>query len=112
MPLDTSSDVPVLAPTGALDLVNARSLASELSELAGVHGNAILDLTEVEFIDSIGLGVVLKGATRFHRQDKQLVLVVPPEGRVARLLELSGLGQRLAVADTRDAAVTLATGAR
>jgi anti-anti-sigma factor len=110
MPPETDVPVAVLAPDGPLDLVTARGLGSSLSELAGTAGNAILDLSNVTLMDSIGLAVVLKAANRFHRQDKRLVLVAPPDGPVQRTLEMSGTRGRLSVAGDRDAALALARG--
>jgi anti-anti-sigma factor len=109
---ETTPQVPVVAPTGALDLTGARGLGSRLAELAGTSGGAVLDLSGVEVIDSIGLGVVLKAASRFHRQGKRLVLVVEPESPVDRLLELAGTRGRLAVAASRHDAVDRVHAAR
>ena len=109
MPLKASATVPVVAPAGDLDLVTARDLGTRLAELAGTPGDAVLDLSEVGFIDSVGLGVVLKAVERYRRQGKQLVLVVPPGGAIARLLEFSGMSSRVAAHDTRDAALEHAT---
>src|SRR5688500_18942522 len=68
--------VPIVAPKGALDLGTSRDLQCRLAELAGETAQeAILDLSGVSFIDSIGLGVVLKAASRFHRQAKRLFIV-------------------------------------
>ena len=96
--------VPTVAPVGALDLGTARGLQSRMAELAGESANqAILDLSGVTFIDSVGLGVVLKAASRFHRQGKRL-LIVAPEGPVLRILEFAGVTGRLPVVDTVDEA--------
>ena len=99
--LDSATNpVPVLAPVGALDLETSRGLQVRLAELAGEPGqDAILDLSKVTFIDSVGLGVVLKAASRFHRQAKRL-FIVAPEGAVHRILEFAGVSDRLAVVDT------------
>ena len=105
---DAAAIAPIIAPTGDLDLVTARDLGTRLAELAGTPGNAVLDLSGVSFMDSVGLGVVLKAVQRFRRQDKQLVLVVPPDGNVARILQLSGLRDRVTALDTRAAALTVA----
>ncbi len=98
---------PVVAPTGELDLHSSRDLAARLHEMAGDQsGDAILDLTAVGFMDSVGLGVVLKAANRFSRQGKRLHVVVP-EGPVRRLFDFAGVGDRLAVNDTvREARAT------
>ena len=106
---DAAATASVLAPRGELDLVTTRELTSRLAELAGTPGDAVLDLSEVTFIDSMGLGTVMKAAQRFRRQDKQLVLVVPPDGAVDRLLAITGIGGRLCVAGSRDAALETAS---
>lgn len=102
-------EIPVVAPRGDIDLATSRELGSQLGELAGEPGvAAVLDLTHVSFLDSVGLGVILKAAGRFRRQAKRLVIVVPP-GPSLRIIELSGLGERLALASTREEAMAAAT---
>jgi anti-anti-sigma factor len=102
---DASATIPVVAPTGDLDLAAARDLGTQLSALAGTPGPAVLDLSEIVFMDSVGLGVVLKATERFRRQDKQLALVVKPDGNVARLLQFAGVRDRLNPSQTRDEAL-------
>jgi anti-sigma B factor antagonist len=105
-----NTPVPVVALRGDVDLTASRELGAQLGELAGDPGvGAVLDLTEVSFLDSVALGVILKGAGRFRRQAKRLAIVAP-EGPVRRLLELSGVDDRLALAASRDDAITLALG--
>ena len=112
MPSDTLHPAPVLAPTGDLDLTTSRALAAKLAELSGEPSDAVLDLSGVGFMDSIGLGVVLKGVQRFSRQDKALILVVPEESNVRRLLELAGADRRVATETTREAALARANAPR
>ena len=104
----SAATTPVVAPNGALDLVTSRGLSSALGELAGTPGDAVLDLSDVSFMDSMGLGVVLKAANRFSRQGKQLHLVTPSGGNVARLLELTGMTGRVSAHETRDEALARA----
>ena len=109
MPPTLDSDVPVVALRGELDLVQARNLGTQLGELAGQPGTAaVLDLSDVTFMDSMSLGVVLKAAGRFRRQAKRFVVVAPP-GPVLRVLELSGVRERLALAETREEALAAAS---
>ena len=105
---DPSATTPVVAPTGPLDLVSSRGLSAQLGQLAGTPGDAVLDLSDVSFIDSMGLGVVLKAASRFSRQGKQLHLVVPPGGNPARLLELTGMTGHVSAVETLDEALSRA----
>jgi len=112
MPSDTLHPAPVLAPTGDIDLATSRDLASRLAELAGEPGDAVLDLSGVGFMDSVGLGVVLKAVQRYKRQDKVLVLVVPEEHNVHRLLELAGAVGRVTQEPTREQALARANARR
>jgi anti-anti-sigma factor len=91
--------VRLVSPKGALDLGTARGLGQRMAEIAGEGAEAILDLAGVTFIDSVGLGVVLKAASRFHRQGHRLIIVAPP-GPVLRILEFAGVSDRLAVVET------------
>ena len=108
----SAATTPVVAPTGPLDLATARGLSSHLGELAGTPGDAVLDLTDVNFMDSMGLGVVLKAVNKFSRQGKQLHLVVAPGGNVSRLLELTGTRGRVSAHETRDDALARADAKR
>ena len=106
----TDTAVPVVAPRGEIDLASSRELGSALGEIAGEPGVAlVLDLSEVTFMDSVGLGVVLKASSRFRRQAKRFVIVAPPGGQVMRLLELSGVGSRVALAHSREEAIAAAS---
>lgn len=89
---------------GVIDIETSRGLAADLSQLAGEQGDAILDLGEVTFMDSIGLGTVLKATGRFARQGKRLVLVAPP-GPARDLLEFAGVDGRVEVVSAREEAV-------
>lgn len=113
MTSDAAAGVPVLAPTGDLDLHTSRDLGSRLSEMAGMPaGDGVLDLTGLRFVDSVGLGVVLKAVHRFSRQGKRLVLVVPDEGAIGRLIDFSGTRERVTIVASREEALGLARAPR
>ena len=100
--MQTDADVSTVRAVGAIDLASSRDLASRLSEVAGEAGHsAVLDLTRVTFMDSVGLGVVLQAANRFRRQGKRLLIVVPP-GPVRRLFDFAGVADRLSLVASRD----------
>jgi len=108
MSANASAGVPVLAPTGDLDLHTSRELAQTLGEMAGApDGDAVLDLSALDSVDSSGLGVVLKAVSRFSRQGKRLILVVP-EGNVSRVFDFAGVRERVMIAATRAEALEMA----
>ena len=102
---ETPTGIPTLVARGEVDVASSRDLAAQLGELAGRAGDAVLDLSEVTLLDSVGLGVVLKAVGRFQRQDKRLVLVAPPGGRVRDLLAFAGVEGHVELADDRAGAV-------
>ena len=81
---------------GELDLANAKALEDELIriEATGVS-RIVLDLSELKFIDSTGLAVIVKAHRRAMNGDHVLRLL-RPHGEVARAFEVSGLDQVLA----------------
>ncbi len=98
------TDFPTIVARGEIDLETSRGLASELGQLAGQPGDAVLDLSEVTFMDSVGLGVVLKATGRFQRQGKRLVLVAP-HGPARRILDFAGVEGRITVVEDHPAAL-------
>jgi anti-sigma B factor antagonist len=94
-------DVPTVTARGELDIFTSRPLAAQLAELAGQAGAAVLDLSAVTLLDSVGLGVVLKAAGRFQRQGQTLV-VVAPAGPARRVLDFAGVPGRITVVESLD----------
>ena len=106
---DERTDFPTISAQGEIDVVSSRPLAAQLADLAGQAGGAVLDLTQVTLIDSVGLGVVLKAAGRFQRQDKTLVLVAPPDTPARSILDFAGTDGRVTVVDSADEAASVLT---
>jgi anti-sigma B factor antagonist len=83
----------VLYLRGELDVSSSAALEEELARIDG-STLIVLDLTDLEFIDSTGLGVLVKAHQRVRDEGTRLV-VVHDGGQVKRLLELTGLDQQL-----------------
>jgi len=76
---------------GSLDLATAptvRAALSEANEKAGHH--LVVDLTQLEFLDSTGLGVLI-GAHRRALERGGSFRVVITDGPISRLLNITGL---------------------
>jgi anti-anti-sigma factor len=58
----------------------------------------VLDLSELEFIDSTGLEVVLRAARRAHDDGRRLI-VQRPSSYVRRLLAMTAIDQSLDVVE-------------
>jgi anti-anti-sigma factor len=90
----------VLALFGELDIASSAELETEL-ERNREHELLIVDLRELNFIDSTGLGVLVKAHQQAQEGGRRFALVRGP-GQVQRLLGLTGLADQLPVADTRE----------
>jgi anti-sigma B factor antagonist len=92
----------VLAVAGELDLATSHTLEEQL-ELVSAGSNSaeplILDLTELEFMDSTGLSVLVKAHQRARDAGRRFGLI-RGHRQVERLLSLTGVAERMLVADS------------
>jgi anti-sigma B factor antagonist len=78
--------------SGEVDAHTAPSLATAMAELPA--SVVTVDMSEVSFMDSSGLRVLMDATTRARDGGGDLV-VARPSAAVARLVEISGLGEQL-----------------
>jgi anti-sigma B factor antagonist len=102
------SDAPGVAVHGEVDLAVAAQLESALEgAILESVGAFVIDLSDLDFIESTGLQVLLRARGLLGREDRALA-VVCPRGPVRRVFELSGLSELFALYETReDAAAAL-----
>jgi len=93
----------VLAVAGELDLATAPGLRERVREM-DPNGSlkVALDLTEVGFVDSSGLGAIVACLKHVRELGGDLVLVAPDASPVAKLLNLTGLEPSIARVETVD----------
>ncbi len=85
----------MLVLNGELDVVSAPELAQCLNEaLAADHARVTLDLSELEFVDSAGVSVLIKAKQDAESNGRTLVLGHPTE-QVHRVFALVGLADWL-----------------
>ena len=93
---------------GELDLAATSEMSAIFAmSAAGPQGAVVLDLVEVEFIDSSALGTILRAAQQLEAAGKRLHVVVP-DGPVRRLLEITGTAQRFTLHASREEAFAAA----
>jgi anti-sigma B factor antagonist len=99
---------PGVAVRGEIDLAAAGALAEALeAAIRDSVGAFVLDLCDVEFLDSGGVSVLLRARALLAQDDRALAVVCPP-GPVRRLFEVVGIDDLLALYATRaDAAAAL-----
>jgi len=83
----------VLSVEGEVDLATAPQLGAAIDAAltSGVR-EVCVDLSETTFMDSSGLHVLVEATHRAAEVGCELTLVCPP-GPVARVIELSGVGE-------------------
>ena len=80
----------VVRESGALDLGDAARVREALqSAFTASDADVTVDLTEVEFVDSVILSVFVTAHKRFATGDRTLTFLVPPD--LLRVFELTGL---------------------
>lgn len=85
----------MLSISGELDLAAASVFEVALEgALTSGAGRIVLDVGSLEFIDSTGLSALVRAQQRAERSGRQLGLI-NPGAQVSRLLELTGLADRL-----------------
>ena len=84
---------------GEFDIAGAKVFKEEIEriESAGA-GRIVIDLSELEFMDSTGLRLLLETDMR-HRVNSRSVRYVRPQGEVARLLHLTRVDEQLEFLD-------------
>ncbi len=88
--------------TGDLDLATAEDAERAILEAEeGRPPVLILDLSELDFMDSTGLRVILSAHTRAQDQERRVVLVKGPSV-VQRVFEITRLAERLDMVDSVD----------
>lgn len=93
--VEKKDGVATLSLQGELDLSTANKLASYLAETSGKNLSAtVLDLRELDFIDSSGLRTIVSADADARRAGRRFVLVEGPES-VQRIFRHTLLDKRL-----------------
>jgi anti-sigma B factor antagonist len=88
---------------GEIDLYNAAEVREALADaLAAAPTRIVVDLSEVEFVDSTALGVLLEARSRLGRPD---LVLSAPQHETRRTLQVSGLDRHLPVHESVDDAL-------
>ena len=90
----------VISLSGELDLASSPALQEELERAAAAETPMlIIDLRELDFMDSTGLSVLVRAHQRIEERGRQLAMVRGPQ-QVQRLLSLTGVADRLTLVDS------------
>jgi len=108
--IERLNGVVVVRLVGELDLYNAPEVRTALLEVCAEQPERlVVDLGEVDFVDSTALGVLIEARTKL--ENRQAFLLASPGLETHRALTISGLDQQLAVHDTVESALAASLGA-
>jgi anti-sigma B factor antagonist len=89
----------VISVSGELDLASSPALEEELERVAQSDAQVVVvDLRNLEFMDSTGLSVLVRAHQRADEHGRRLGLVNGSQ-QVQRLLTLTGVADRLMLTD-------------
>jgi anti-anti-sigma factor len=94
----------VLSLRGEHDLSTQPSLSEQVGRVAAVGGPVIIDLTDVDFIDSSILRVLASAAVE-QSAGLRVAVVIPPGGEAMRILRVTGIASLLRPYETCEAAM-------
>jgi anti-sigma B factor antagonist len=97
-------DAVVVRLRGELDLYNAPAVREALFAAVTQAERLVVDMSEVSFIDSTALGVLIE--TRSRLRNRGAFFLASPGLETRRALEVSGLDRQFNVRDTVEDALT------
>jgi anti-anti-sigma factor len=84
--------IPMITIAGEIDHFNCGQAESVVKRLLEVDSNKlVINLTELEYLDTAGVAMIFWTAKRLFDRGGQLRIVIPP-GNVRRILEMAGIG--------------------
>lgn len=103
--VETVNGAIVVHLAGELDLYNAEEVRGALADaIASSPERIVVDMAEVEFVDSTALGVLIEARTRM--ENRKGFLLASPGLETRRALEISGLDKHFSVHESLDAALS------
>jgi len=94
----------VIRPQGDIDAYSVGQFRESLSSLAEVK-NLLIDLSDVPFMDSAGLGALIGGIRR-NRDNEGAIVVVCGKPALTRLLHTTGFDRIVPVTETLEEGLT------
>lgn len=102
----TEGRTAIVSVSGELDLASSPELEQQLARVwESDPEQLVLDLRELEFMDSTGLSIIVGAHQHLAERGRSLSLV-KGSAQVQRLLDLTGVAERLRVVESPEEVVT------
>jgi anti-anti-sigma factor len=100
-----ADEIVVGSLSGEIDLSNAKELESQIENaVPNTARGMVLDLSELRYLDSSGIRLLLSLAGRLRWRGQELILAAPPASRCRHVLSLAGIESTVLLEATVDAA--------
>ena len=110
--LDTIEEVPVARLDGEIDISNAQDLADALAgSVPSAALGLVLDLTELDYLDSSGVHLLLDLAGRLRTRRQELHVVAPADAPLRMVLDIAAVEKRVPLHERVSVAVRVLRGA-
>jgi anti-anti-sigma factor len=100
--IEENEDYTLIQPSGELDAYTVGTFRESLARLAE-QGDLLIDLSQVSFMDSAGLGALI-GGIRLSREAENAVAVACNKPQLVRLLHTTGFDRIVPVSDSMEEA--------
>jgi len=108
--LETRDEIQVAHITGEVDIANASTLESEISDtVANTAFGLVVDLTETDYFDSAGIRMLFELRKRLTGRRQSLRVVVPRESVIITALLVTEVDQIIPIDETVDESLTALT---
>jgi anti-sigma B factor antagonist len=111
MKIKTTIDesIAILSIEGSLSSEEKINFEKEVNQYNDRNFNLVLDLTNVTFIDSASLGMIVKYHTIFQKKGRHLLLANMSK-QIYEVFNLTGVTRQIQIFDTTQAAVAFISG--
>jgi len=91
---------------GEIDVYTAPRLRDKITELVNAgHHSLIIDMENVDFLDSTGLGVLVGGLKKIRAQDGTMSLICSQD-RLLKIFKITGLAKVFTIYPSESAALS------
>lgn len=96
--IERINGVPVAHIHEDIDAANATIAQQQLADVLGPDASSlIIDLSEIRYLDSAGIDMLLRLSNRLDHRRAELILVIPDSSQLKRLATLVGLPDAIAI---------------
>ena len=104
--------IAIVALDGELDLGVLEVLEEAIGQRSAKQAGLVIDLSGLGFVDSAGIHALVAAREELEKSGIPSALVVTPGSNVERILDMTGLLERLASHPDRDSALATVASAR